>query len=370
MNPGPQRSQVYAWEGFEAARQLPAPHPYAGRWHGHSFRIGMAMPAEQLAPAFAGDEEASVSAQLADVSSQFDYCNLNDRLAQPDDIHLLQALVERLPVPPAVAALRSAPETGVMRDQDGRFLTWLASRFEAAHQLPNVPDGHPCGRLHGHGFVVRLYIETASSSRAATQLAALRQAWSELWVLLDHGHLNLLPGLENPTSEMLCVWIWQRLQQQVAGLRWVQVRETATAGCLYDGEDFRIWKAQRFEAARRLPAAPATDRRHNWHGHSYLIRLHLCAPLDPVLGWTLDFGDVKALFTPVYQQLDHYDLNRIAALQSGCSLSLANWISEQIGAELPQLQRVDVQTTPQSGCQLTWDDVSAPSDLPTEVLGS
>ena len=30
--------------------------------------------------------------------------------------------------------------------------------FEAAHKLPNVPEGHKCGRLHGHSFVVRLYI--------------------------------------------------------------------------------------------------------------------------------------------------------------------------------------------------------------------
>ena len=25
-------------------------------------------------------------------------------------------------------------------------------RFEAAHFLPNVPEGHKCARLHGHSF--------------------------------------------------------------------------------------------------------------------------------------------------------------------------------------------------------------------------
>ncbi len=30
--------------------------------------------------------------------------------------------------------------------------------FEAAHHLPHVPEGHKCGRLHGHSFMVRLEI--------------------------------------------------------------------------------------------------------------------------------------------------------------------------------------------------------------------
>ena len=31
--------------------------------------------------------------------------------------------------------------------------------FEAAHHLPNVPDGHKCKRLHGHSFRLRLYFQ-------------------------------------------------------------------------------------------------------------------------------------------------------------------------------------------------------------------
>ena len=31
--------------------------------------------------------------------------------------------------------------------------------FEAAHRLPNVPDGHKCARLHGHSFHVRVTVE-------------------------------------------------------------------------------------------------------------------------------------------------------------------------------------------------------------------
>jgi len=31
--------------------------------------------------------------------------------------------------------------------------------FEAAHRLPNVPEGHKCARLHGHSFRVELICE-------------------------------------------------------------------------------------------------------------------------------------------------------------------------------------------------------------------
>ena len=31
--------------------------------------------------------------------------------------------------------------------------------FEAAHRLPNVPDGHKCARLHGHSFHVRVSVD-------------------------------------------------------------------------------------------------------------------------------------------------------------------------------------------------------------------
>ena len=31
--------------------------------------------------------------------------------------------------------------------------------IEAAHRLPNVPEGHKCARLHGHSFMVSIYVE-------------------------------------------------------------------------------------------------------------------------------------------------------------------------------------------------------------------
>jgi 6-pyruvoyltetrahydropterin/6-carboxytetrahydropterin synthase len=43
-------------------------------------------------------------------------------------------------------------------------------------------------------------------------------------------------GLENPTSENLARWIWDRLKPRLPKLSQVVVRETCTAGCIYRGE--------------------------------------------------------------------------------------------------------------------------------------
>jgi 6-pyruvoyltetrahydropterin/6-carboxytetrahydropterin synthase len=54
---------------------------------------------------------------------------------------------------------------------------------------------------------------------------------------LDHHYLNEIEGLENPTSELLARWIWERLRPTMPALSQVVVRETCTSGCVYRGED-------------------------------------------------------------------------------------------------------------------------------------
>jgi 6-pyruvoyltetrahydropterin/6-carboxytetrahydropterin synthase len=162
--------------------------------------------------------------------------------------------------------------------------------------------------------------------------------------------------LENPTSEMLAAWIWRKLKPELSELSWVTVYETATAGCHFDGTHYRIFKDQRFESALRLSQAPEGDKRGRLHGHSYLLRLHLTAPLDPVLGWTVDYGDVKELFKPLYKQLDHHRLDGLAGLADDDVGSVLHWIRERIQDQLPQLDRIDLYETPGCGAILSWGD--------------
>ena len=66
--------------------------------------------------------------------------------------------------------------------------------------------------------------------------AELKAAFKPLYDRLDHYYLNDIPGLENPTSEVLAQWIWQQMEPVVPLLSAVMVKETCTAGCVYRGE--------------------------------------------------------------------------------------------------------------------------------------
>ena len=64
----------------------------------------------------------------------------------------------------------------------------------------------------------------------------IKNAFQPIYDCLDHHYLNDVPGLENPTSENLARWIWQRLKPALPALSKVVVQETCTAGCVYRGD--------------------------------------------------------------------------------------------------------------------------------------
>jgi 6-pyruvoyltetrahydropterin/6-carboxytetrahydropterin synthase len=110
--------------------------------------------------------------------------------------------------------------------------------FEAAHRLPNVPEGHKCARLHGHSFLVRVSVDGPVGDRTGwvMDFADLKAAFGPVYEQLDHRYLNEIAGLENPTSENVARWIWVALHGGLPGLAEVEVRETCTSGCVYRGE--------------------------------------------------------------------------------------------------------------------------------------
>ena len=110
--------------------------------------------------------------------------------------------------------------------------------FEAAHRLPNVPEGHKCARLHGHSFHVRIVVagEPGEQSGWIMDFADVKAAFAPLHDQLDHRYLNDIPGLDNPTSEHIARWIWQRLADKLPGLSRVEIKETCTSGCIYRGD--------------------------------------------------------------------------------------------------------------------------------------
>jgi len=108
--------------------------------------------------------------------------------------------------------------------------------IEAAHRLPKVPEGHKCGRLHGHSFRLQIWVSgPVGEDGWVMDFADLKKTFAPVYDRLDHHYLNEIPGLENPTSEVLARWIWQELSPSLSILSKVVVFETCTSGCVYTG---------------------------------------------------------------------------------------------------------------------------------------
>jgi len=342
---------ICAASRFEAARQItsaPGNHPQH-RLHGHGFTVQARCSLPPAWGHFAGSEVQQLRSAIESCTAPLDHQLLNDQLANPTDAHLAHWFAQQAALP-GVRQLRlqSTPHRGVDIDAADHAHLWRRFVFQSAHVLPQVPAGHKCGRMHGHGFEVVLHADASMAGAMALAHDDIDAAWAPLQALLDHACLNDLPGLANPTSEVLSSWIWARLQPQLPALSSVTVYETASCGAIFDGQRYRVWKELTLDSAVQLRSAPESSALRRLHGHTYTLRLHLTAPLDDVLGWTIDFGDVKSLFEPIFLQLDHQPLHEIADLADGDSASVARWIFERARGQLPQLDRVDLLET--EGC--------------------
>lgn len=110
--------------------------------------------------------------------------------------------------------------------------------FEAAHRLPQVHDDHKCARLHGHSYRATVHIKGDIDPELGwiMDFAEVKIAVAPIVDALDHRYLNDVAGLENPTSENVARWIFERLAGALP-LAAVAVRETCTTGAVYRGED-------------------------------------------------------------------------------------------------------------------------------------
>lgn len=113
---------------------------------------------------------------------------------------------------------------------------------------------------------------------------------------------------------------------------------------------FEIFREYRFEAAHRLTRLPPDHRCARLHGHSFVAQLHCRGPLDEERGWLLDFYEVDRAFSPCLELLDHNYLNDIDGLANPTSEVIARWIWSRVKPALPQLVRVVIKETCDSGC--------------------
>jgi 6-pyruvoyltetrahydropterin/6-carboxytetrahydropterin synthase len=111
-----------------------------------------------------------------------------------------------------------------------------------------------------------------------------------------------------------------------------------------------IFKVFKFDAAHRLPNVPQGHKCVQVHGHSFRVEIHVLGKADPHTGWVMDFADIAVAFHPILDQLDHKYLNDVTGLTNPTSENLAQWIWQRLQPTLPQLSKVVIQESSESGC--------------------
>ena len=111
--------------------------------------------------------------------------------------------------------------------------------FAAARNLPNLHAEHPCARIHGHTFCVEILLDGDVGERSGwiMDFADIEDAIERLKHKVDHQYLNSIEGLDNPTTELLAIWIWRALKPELPGLAQVKVQEHRSRGVIYSGDD-------------------------------------------------------------------------------------------------------------------------------------
>lgn len=105
-----------------------------------------------------------------------------------------------------------------------------------------------------------------------------------------------------------------------------------------------------FEAAHRLPHVPTGHKCARLHGHSFQVEIAVEGPVDPKMGWVMDYADIKTAFAPLHQRLDHHYLNEIPGLENPTSERIAEWIWSELSPALPLLTEIVVAETCSARC--------------------
>ena len=110
--------------------------------------------------------------------------------------------------------------------------------IEAARSLPNLPKNHPCSKIHGHSFKIKIMVSglVDKDTGFVMDFGQLDTLFEPLRKQIDHSYLNDIEGLENPSSENLCKWIWEKLVLSVPRLSQIEIRETDSTSCIYKGD--------------------------------------------------------------------------------------------------------------------------------------
>ena len=109
-------------------------------------------------------------------------------------------------------------------------------KFDAAHQLDHLPDGHKCARLHGHTYVVVFHLAGHELDDDGFVIDYGELAPVKRWIdaTLDHRNLtDVVPARVLTTAERMAEWLFHEWCDTYPNLVAVEVRETAATYAEY-----------------------------------------------------------------------------------------------------------------------------------------
>lgn len=108
--------------------------------------------------------------------------------------------------------------------------------FSASHQLRDLSPEHPCMRLHGHNYVIRVFFRSEMTNKEG-----FVQDYNDLksiadWVHDELDHRNLNDVFKFQTSvENMSKFIFDKFKPQFPLLYAVEMSETPKTNCRYEG---------------------------------------------------------------------------------------------------------------------------------------
>lgn len=113
-----------------------------------------------------------------------------------------------------------------------------------------------------------------------------------------------------------------------------------------------------FKALHKLPYAPAGNRLHLPHGHSFRVDVSVEGEISPQTqtGSVTDYNDIEHAMDPLLEQyLEDTYLNQIDGLENPTEENIARWIWSHLKVRLPGLKRISLQETCTSTCRYEGD---------------
>jgi len=107
--------------------------------------------------------------------------------------------------------------------------------FSASHVLNGLPEGHQCGRFHGHNYVIIVELRSDLLDGTSFVLDYGKLDPIKNWIAdtLEHRHLNeIVPG--QPSAENIAKWIFHTWKGQYPKLHAIEIKETDKTTARYE----------------------------------------------------------------------------------------------------------------------------------------